>query len=102
VIGASLTGDQDAEKWFRHAHAAFEREIMEEVHDLGVSNEALLSTACSGFVRGRSASGVRVRRSHTKRVAWRLGAKAWQRPAEQSVAAPPSRKIVFSRRLQET
>jgi hypothetical protein len=43
VLGASLTGDPDAPKWFRQAHAAFEREIRKEVHDDGVGFEASLS-----------------------------------------------------------
>ena len=43
VLGASLTGDPDAVKWFRHAHAAFEREITTQVHDDGVGFEASLS-----------------------------------------------------------
>jgi Heparinase II/III-like protein/Heparinase II/III N-terminus len=43
VLGASLTGDPDAVKWFRHAHAAFEREIATQVHDDGVGFEASLS-----------------------------------------------------------
>jgi hypothetical protein len=42
VIGASLTG-ADARKWFRQARAAFEREIVKEVHDDGVGFEASLS-----------------------------------------------------------
>lgn len=43
VIGASLTGDPDARKWFRQARSAFEREILKEVHDDGVGFEASLS-----------------------------------------------------------
>ena len=43
VLGASLTGDPDSPKWFRQAHAAFEREIRKEVHDDGVGFEASLS-----------------------------------------------------------
>jgi hypothetical protein len=42
VIGASLAGDSDAEKWFRHAHEAFEREITTQVHDDGVGFEGSL------------------------------------------------------------
>jgi Heparinase II/III-like protein/Heparinase II/III N-terminus len=43
VLGASLRGDPGAPKWFRQAHAAFEREIRKEVHDDGVGFEASLS-----------------------------------------------------------
>jgi hypothetical protein len=43
VVGASLEGDADAERWFRQAHRAFEREITTEVHDDGVGFEASLS-----------------------------------------------------------
>jgi hypothetical protein len=43
VLGATLTGDRDAERWFLHAHGAFEREITTEVHDDGVGFEASLS-----------------------------------------------------------
>jgi Heparinase II/III-like protein/Heparinase II/III N-terminus len=43
VIGACLAGDPDARKWFRQARAAFEREILKEVHDDGVGFEASLS-----------------------------------------------------------
>jgi uncharacterized heparinase superfamily protein len=43
VLGSSLKGDPDAVKWFRQAHAAFEREIVKQVHDDGVGFEASLS-----------------------------------------------------------
>jgi hypothetical protein len=42
VIGAALTGDSHAKRWFRHAHAAFEREITTQVHDDGVGFEGSL------------------------------------------------------------
>jgi uncharacterized heparinase superfamily protein len=43
VLGASLEGDPEALKWFPRAHAAFEHEIMKQVHDDGVGFEASLS-----------------------------------------------------------
>jgi hypothetical protein len=161
VLGASLTGDPHAPRWFRNAHAAFEREITKEVHDDGVGFEASLSyhglaleifllaytvaarrgqpfsprfrerlvrmVEASRALRhpdgrlpqiGDSDSG-RVlpgsfERSPTldhllwlgaatldlgrpfsrephEEVAWTLGPGAWQRLAEQPLAAPPSR-----------
>ena len=42
VLGATIEGDPAAGGWFRLAHRAFEREIVEQVHDDGVGFEASL------------------------------------------------------------
>jgi uncharacterized heparinase superfamily protein len=42
VLGASLNGDAEADRWFASAHAAFEQEILGQVHDDGVGFEASL------------------------------------------------------------
>jgi hypothetical protein len=160
VLGAAVTGDPDALKWFRRARAAFEREIMKEVHEDGVGFEASLPyhafaleifllaytvaarhgepfsprfrerlvrmVEASRALRhpdgrlpqigdsdsGRILPGSFERdptldhllwlgaatldlgrpfpREPDEEVAWTLGAEAWQRLAEQHVAAPPS------------
>jgi uncharacterized heparinase superfamily protein len=43
VLGASLSGDPQAGRWFSRARRAFETEIKSQVHDDGVSFEASLS-----------------------------------------------------------
>jgi hypothetical protein len=43
VLGATLTGEPEARRWFRFAHRAFEREMQKQVHADGVSFEASLS-----------------------------------------------------------
>jgi Heparinase II/III-like protein/Heparinase II/III N-terminus len=161
VLGASLTGDPDAPKWFRQAHGAFEREIRKEVHEDGIGFEASLSyhglaleifllaytvaerhgrpfsprfrerlvrmveasralrhpdgrfpqigdsdsgrVLPGGFGRGASldqlvwlgAATLNLGRPFPQEpheeVAWTLGIAAWQRLAQQPVAAPPSR-----------
>jgi hypothetical protein len=160
VLGASLTGDPDAPKWFRQARAAFEREIMDQVHDDGVGFEGSLSyhglaleifllahtvaarhgqpfsprfrerlvrmvdasralrhpdgrfpqigDSDSGrvlpgsFDRGATLDhllwlggatldlGRPFPQNPHEEIAWTLGAEAWERLAEQPVAAPPS------------
>ncbi len=42
VLGASLVGDPHAERWFKLAHRAFEREISSQVDEDGVGFEASL------------------------------------------------------------
>ena len=42
VLGAALGGDSRTTRWFRRAHAAFEREINAQVHEDGIGFEASL------------------------------------------------------------